>query len=214
MSEWLVVAWALSAGMDWRVVVLLNAALTFPLWALGGIAVHVLVHRPGTSTRSAVFCQSVGRELRAGAPLRTAIADAARAVEAEPISVSLESGSLLEEVIPELRVEFPEIGQEIGALLTAVAETGSAAAPLFQELGDLALARVESTEEIRVATSPARASIAVLVGLPTLYIGYQLSTGAIGNLLRNPAQQGVALLGMGLAGAGLLLSVLLVKRAL
>ncbi|MEX1093175.1 MAG: hypothetical protein WEF28_08470, partial [Acidimicrobiia bacterium] len=159
MSEWLVVAWALSAGMDWRVIVLLFASLTFPLWALGGIAFHVLVHRPGTSTRSAVFCQSVGRELRTGATLRTAIADAARAVEAEAISRSFDSGSLLEEIIPELRAEFPEIGQEIGALVAAVAETGSAAAPMFQELGDLALARVETTEEIRVATSPARASI-------------------------------------------------------
>ena len=214
MSEWLVVAWAVSAGMDRRVVLLLLAALIFPLWALGGIAVHVLVHRPGTSTRSAVFCQSVGRELRSGAPLRTAIADAARAVEAEAISASLDSGNLLDEVIPELRAEFPEIGQEIGALVAAVAETGSAAAPLFQELGDLALARVETSEEIRVATSPARASIAVLVGLPALYIGYQLSTGAIGDLLGNPAQQGVALVGMGLAGAGLLVSVLLVRRAM
>lgn len=214
MSEWLFVGWALSAGVDLRVILLLLVAMSFPLWALGGIAIHVLVHRPGTSTRSAVFCQAVGRELRTGAPLRTAIADAARAVEAESIGASLESGSLLEEVIPDLREEFPEIGQEIGALVAAVAETGSAAAPLFQELGDLALARVETTEEIRVATSPARASIAVLVGLPTLYVAYQLSTGAIGDLLGNPAQQGVALVGLGLASAGLLASVLLVRGAL
>lgn len=214
MSEWLVIAWALSAGMDLRVVVLLVAAFSFPLWVLGGVAVHVLVHRPGTSTRSAVFCQSVGRELRTGSSLRSAIADAARAVEAESISESLDSGGLLEDVIPELRTEFPEIGQEVGAVVAAVAETGSAAAPLFQELGDLALAKVETTEEIRVATSPARASIAVLVGLPALYIGYQLSTGAIGDLLGDPTQQGIAVVGMGLAGAGLLVSVLLVRRAL
>ncbi|MGF1616475.1 MAG: type II secretion system F family protein [Acidimicrobiia bacterium] len=214
MSEWLVVAWALSAGMDWRVIALLLASLFFPLWTLAAIAVHVLAHRPGTSTRSALFCQSVGRELRTGSPLRAAIADAARALEAHTISASLDSGSLLEEVIPELRAEFPEIGQEIGALVSAIAETGSAAAPLFQELGDLALARVEATEEIRVATSPARASIAVLVGLPALYVGYRLSTGAIGDLLGDPAQQAVALVGMGLTGAGLLVSVLLVRRAL
>ncbi len=214
MSEWLVVAWALSAGMDWRVVALLLASLIFPLWALAGLAIHVLANRPGTSTRSALFCQAVGRELRSGAPLRGAIAEAARSVEAHAISGSLDSGSLLEDVIPDLRAEFPEIGQEIGALVAAIAETGSAAAPLFQELGDLALARVETTEDIRVATSPARASIAVLVGLPALYIGYQLSTGAIGDLLGDPAQQGVALVGIGLAGAGLLVSVLLVRRAL
>lgn len=214
MSEWFVVVFALSAGMDWRVVLLLCAALFYPLLTLGGIAGHVLVHRPGTSTRSAVFCQSVARELRTGSSLRAAISDAARTVEASAISESLDSGSLLVDVIPELRNEFPEIGQEIGALVVAVAETGSAAAPLFQELGDLALARIETTEEIKVATSPARASVAVLVGLPVLYIGYQLSTGAIGDLLGNPAQQGVAVVGIVLTGAGLLASVLLVRRAL
>lgn len=214
MSEWLVVAWALGAGMDWRVVVILLASLLFPFWALAAIGVHVVVRRPGTSTRSAVFCQSVARELRTGAPLRDAIADAARAVEAGEISRSLDSGNLLEDIIPELRAEFPEVGQEIGALAASVAETGSAAAPLFQELGDLALARVETAEEIRVATSPARASVAVLVGLPILYIGYQLSTGAIGDLLGDPAQQGVAFVGIALAGAGLVVSALLVRRAL
>lgn len=214
MSEWLVVAWAVLAGLDWRVVGILLIALVYPLWAMAGIVVHVFVHRPGTSTRSAVFCQSVGRELRTGASLRVAIAEAARTVEAESISSALDSGRLLEEVIPALGAEFPEVGQEIRALVAAVAETGSAAAPLFQELGDLALARVETNEEVRVATSPARASVAVLVGLPTLYIGYQLSTGAIGDLLGNPAQQGVALVGIGLAGVGLLVSVLLVRRAL
>jgi hypothetical protein len=214
MSEWLVVAWALSAGMDYRVIALLLASLVFPFWALAGVAVHVLTQRPGTSTRSALFCQSVGRELRTGASLRAAIADGARAVEAHTISGSLDTGSLLVDVIPDLKAEFPEIGQEIGALVSAIAETGSAAAPLFQELGDLALALVETTEEIRVATSPARASIGVLVGLPALYIGYRLSTGAIADLLGNPAQQGVALVGMGLAGAGIVTSVLLVRSAL
>jgi Flp pilus assembly protein TadB len=214
MSRWFVIAWALSAGMDLRVVVLLCAALFFPLLTLGGVAGHVLVHRPRTSTRSAVFCQSVGRELRTGSSLRAAIADAARAVEATAISDSLDSGSLLVDVVPEMRSEFPEIGQEIGALVVAVAETGSAAAPLFQELGDLALARIETTEEVKVATSPARASVAVLVGLPTLYIGYQLSSGAIGDLLGDPAQQGVALVGLVLTVTGLLASVLLVRRAL
>jgi hypothetical protein len=52
------------------------------------------------------------------------------------------------------------------------------------------------------------------VGLPTLYIGYQLSSGAIGDLLGDPAQQGVALVGLVLTVTGLLASVLLVRRAL
>lgn len=214
MSEWLVVAWALVAGVDWRVTAILLAAFVFPLWALAGVVVHVVLNRRPPSTRSAVFCQSVAGELRTGASLRVAIAEAARSVEAVAISRALDSGSLLSEIVPEMKTEFPEIGREIGALVTAVSETGSAAAPLFQELGDLALAQVETTEEIKVAASPARASATVLVGLPVLYIGYQLSTGAIGGLLGDPAQQGIALVGMGLAGAGLAVSFFLVRRAL
>lgn len=214
MSEWLVVAWALVAGVDWRVTAILFASFVFPLGALAGVVLHVALNRPTPSTRSAVFCQSVAGELRTGASLRGAITEAARSVEAVAISRSLDSGRLLGEMIPDMKTEFPEIGPEIGALVSAVSETGSAAAPLFQELGDLALAQVETTEEIRVAASPARASATVLVGLPVLYLGYQLSTGAIADLLGDPAQQGIALVGMGLAGAGLAVSFFLVRRTL
>jgi Flp pilus assembly protein TadB len=116
-------------------------------------------------------------------------------------------------VVASLRREFPEIGNEIGPLVEAVAEAGSAAAPLFQELGELALSQVEVTEEIRVATAPARASALVLVGLPVAYLSYQLSTGAITDLLGNPAQQGIAVAGVILAGGGLVASLMLVRKA-
>jgi len=46
-----------------------------------------------------------------------------------------------------------------------------------------------------------------------IYLGHQLSTGAIADVLGNPAQQGVATAGVLLAGIGLVASVLLVRKA-
>jgi Flp pilus assembly protein TadB len=213
MSELLVISWAIVAGMDRRVIAILGVAMLLPYLAIAAIGIHALLNRPGTSTRSAVFCESVARELRSGASLRVAIGEAAGSVGAGDVSKALESGALLIDVVADLRHEFPEIGHEIEVLVAAVADAGSAAAPLFQELGDLALSQVEMTEEIRVATAPARASALVLVGLPVVYLGHQLSTGAIADVLGNPAQQGVAAAGALLAGIGLVASLSLVRRA-
>jgi Flp pilus assembly protein TadB len=213
MFEVLVISWALAAGMDLRVIAILGVSLFLPFLAFGVIGLHALLNRPRTSIRSAVFCESVARELRSGASLREAIDEAARVVDAGEVSASLKSGALLTDVVASLRGEFPEIGNEIGPLVEAVAEAGSAAAPLFQELGELALSQVEVTEEIRVATAPARASALVLVGLPVAYLSYQLSTGAITDLLGNPAQQGIAVAGVILAGGGLVASLMLVRKA-
>jgi Flp pilus assembly protein TadB len=214
MSEMLVISWALAARVDLRVVAILWVSMFLPFLAIAAIGIHTLLNRSKPSTRSAVFCESVARELRSGASLRVAIGEAARGVGARDIWMALESAALLSSVVADLKYEFPEIGQEIEVLVTAVAEAGSAAAPLFQELGDLALSQVEMTEEIRAATAPARASALVLVGLPVVYLGHQLSTGAIGDLLGNPAQQGVAAVGVLLAGVGLGASLLMVRKAI
>jgi Flp pilus assembly protein TadB len=213
MSELLVISWAVVAGVDRRVVAILGVAMLLPFLAMAAIGIHALLNRPRTSTRSAVFCESVARELRSGASLRVAIGEAAGSVGARDVLKALDSGALLIDVVADLRHEFPEIGHEIEVLVAAVADAGSAAAPLFQELGDLALSQVEMTEEIRTATAPARASALVLVGLPVVYLGHQLSTGAIADVLGNPAQQSVAVAGVLLAGIGLVASLLLVRKA-
>jgi hypothetical protein len=73
MFEVLVISWALAAGMDLRVIAILGVSLFLPFLAFGVIGLHTLLNRPRTSTRSAVFCESVARELRSGASLRVAI---------------------------------------------------------------------------------------------------------------------------------------------
>jgi Flp pilus assembly protein TadB len=94
-----------------------------------------------------------------------------------------------------------------------VAGSGGSSASLFDELGDLALAQIEIAEEIRVGTSPARSSAAVLIGLPVVYLTYQVGTGRVQDLLTRPLQQGLATVGIALVLVGTAVSLWLVRRA-
>lgn len=212
MPELFLIAAAVLAGLDWRAVALVALSLLLPVWALVLVGLHILRSRRRDSTRSAVFCQSVVRELRSGAPFRTALAEAARVVGAEQVTALAESGEPLSDLATPLAQQFPEIGDEIAAIVEAVSRSGAPAGSLFEELGDLALAHVEMSEEVRVATAPARASALVLIGLPAAYLGYQLSRGDTG-LFATGSQRLVAGVGVALVGLGLSIAVLLVRRS-
>lgn len=212
MIEGLLLALGLIAGIDWRVLSLLGVVFWSPVIALLGLVVHIFRNRPGPSMRTAVFCQSVARELRAGAALRGALGNAAASVDATSVLQLLQAGETFDIIVPVLTTEFSEVGLELGTVVDSVATSGAASAPLFEELGDLALAQMEMAEEIRVATAPARASALVLVGLPMLYLGYQLHSGRIGDLLSQPVQQGLTLVGWALALAGMAVSYLIVRK--
>lgn len=214
MSEALVISWALVAGLDWRVTVILACSLAFPVFGLAAVAIHVMRNRGGTSTAAAVFCHSTARELRSGATLRSALADSARVIGMEQVADDLDRGAPLGSVIPGLASGIPEVEAEVAALVAGVAGAGSASAALFEELGDLALAHVEMVEETRAATAPARASALVLIGLPLAYLGYVFSNEGLGDLLADPAQAGMALAGGGLAGLGLFVGWWLVRWSL
>lgn len=207
------VAWALLVGVDWRVVTLIAVSLYLPVWALGAVFVHSLYNREKQASGSAVFCQSVARELRSGASLRGALTEASRAAGLVETTRLLEEGEPLGKVLPDYASSFPDIGSELAVVSGVAAETGVAAANLFDELGDLALAQIEMSEEVRVAAAPARASALVLVGLPTAYLGYQVGSGEAAELMADPVQRVLALVGIALVGAGLGLGILLIRRS-
>lgn len=214
MAESVLVVTALVAGVDLRVTAILALALAYPVLGLLAIVIHVLRSRGGESTRSAVFCHSVARELRAGATMRSALAGAARVVGLDDVADDLDRGHALAGILPTLGAALPEIESELVVLVEGVASSGSMSASLFDELGDLALAHVEMNEEIRMATAPARASAVVLIGLPVAYLGYRFANGDFGGLLSDPTHAVVAFSGLALALAGLVLGWLLVRWAL
>ena len=213
MIEGLVIAAALSAGVDLRVVAILGIALLFPIWALGGVLALVLRNRRRTSTRPAIFCHAVARELRAGATLRAALLSACASA-----GIELEAdGDLvvsLADLTGVLARAIPVISEELVALVTSADESGVASAALFEELGDLAMAHVELEEELRIATAPARASALVLLGLPVAFIGYQVSSGSLPPLFGGGPQSAIALIGAALAASGVTIGFLMVRRVL
>ncbi len=213
MFEALLVLVAINAGVDLRVAALLAMAVWFPLLSLFPLAIHIYRSRPGRDTRAAMFCQAVAREIRAGASLRAGLEGAAQIVAAPEISNGIAHGNTIEQLLPTLRREFPEVGVELTSVVQSVAVSGAPSAPLFDELGDLALAQVEMAEEIKVASAPARASALVLVGLPIAYLGYQVGAGRLQTLTARPIQQGLASIGLALVVVGIVASFWLVRRA-
>lgn len=214
MSEAILVVSALLAGIDLRVIAMLALALTYPVLGLAAVVAHVMRSGGGEPTRSAVFCHSVARELRAGETIRSALAGAAHVAGLGDVAEDLERGLPLSEVLPVLGAGMPEIDDELVVLVEGVASSGSRSAALFDELGDLALAQVEMSEEIRMATTPARASSLVLIGLPFAYLTYRFSDGDFSVLLSDPTHTVIAVAGLVLVLTGLAMGWLLVRWAL
>lgn len=211
MKELLVVGLAVGAGVDLRVVGALSFAILFPVWALVAVLFHVTRSKSSPSIRSAVFCQTVSRELLSGTSLRWALAAAAWDGQIDEVYRAVDSGEGWEEVGVLLEREFSDIGTELALVVKSVAASGSQSGSLFAELGDLALAQVEMAEEIRVATAPARSSAMILIGLPILYLGYQFKSGQLGELLALESSRGLAGIGLILFLLGIGVSFALVR---
>lgn len=211
MADLSLVAFAVFLGMDWRVVALLSLALLAPTWAALAIGLHVIKSRRRSTTSGAFFCQTVARELRAGASLRWALASASRLSGLEPVGDALENGEPWDRIVPHLTGPFPDIGSELGVVIESVSASGAYSSQLFEDLGEIALGQLEAGEEIRIATASARASATVLIGLPVLYLLYQTQSGNLNNLLGRSGSGALALAGLGLALAGIAVSILLVR---
>jgi len=210
---WFLIAVGVGLGVDWRHLGLLLLTVVAPLPAACLIAVHWWRARPGLSMRAAQFCEAVSGELRAGATLRTGLEKAAISVGAIELARLCRLGASTHEIAREARVEFTEIGPELGALLTRADEIGISPAALFDEIGGLALAQVEVAHEVAIASAPARATGAVLLIAPLLAAGWAVTRGELEPFLRQPAQRAAALLGLALVAAGLALSIVILRRS-
>jgi len=209
----LLIAAGIALGIEWRRLAILLLALIAPVPMAGLVAVHWWRARPGLSLRAARFCEAVSGELRAGASLRGGLEKAALSVEAWELAERCQAGAPLEEIAGKARLEFSEIGPELGALLARADGLGVSPAALFDEIGDLALAEVEVAHEVSIASAPARATGAVLLIVPLLAVGWVLTRGDLEPYLRHPAQRAAVLIGLALVLVGLVASILILRRA-
>jgi hypothetical protein len=210
---WVFIALALAGGVDWRRVALLALVVAAPFPMAGVVTALWWRARPALSMRATRFCEAVSGELRAGASLRASVEAAAASVEAIEISRYCRKGAPMSQIARLANSEFSEIGPELGTLLARADGLGVSPAALFDEIGALALAQVEVAHEVSIASAPARTTGAVLLLVPILAIGWAFTRGRLDGLLRQPAQRAAILTGLALVCTGIILSVLILRRA-
>ena len=212
MISALLLGWGVVLGLDHRRAALLFLVLIAPVPVAGLLAIHAWRSRPQVSTRAAVFCEAVAGELRSGASLRYALERAAASVGAPILEEMTGAGAPLAEIGRRAEVEFAEIGLELGAVIDRLSRLGSPAAPLFDEIGALALAQVEVAHEIATASAPARATAVVLLLVPLAAIGSVTMNGQLGGYLSTPPQRVSAVIGLSLVTLGIGAAVAILRR--
>jgi hypothetical protein len=211
--SWVFVAAGLAAGADWRRLILLALVLAFPAPAIAALGVHWWRQRLPVSMRGAGFCDAVSSEMRAGASFRFAVTTAARSVDADVVSDLCRTGAPMATVAAAARLEFPEIGDELGSLLARSEGRGVSPASLFDEIGTLALAQAEVAREVATASAPAKATGAVLLLAPLAAIISTAGRGGFDLYLAQPTQRVAASLGALLVTIGLGATILILRRA-
>lgn len=208
---WAMLAIGLALDADWRRLALLAAVLAAPIPALLLVGTHWWRSRPDQSMRAPWFCDAVAGEIRAGSTVRLALETAARSVDASRIADLCSADAAMDEIADAARVEFPEIGAELGALVARAQRLGVTPAALFDELGSLGLARVEVLHEVATATAPAKAASVVLLAVPMVALAIVIGRGDIDSYLAQPAQRSAALIGLALTLVGLSAAALMLR---
>jgi Flp pilus assembly protein TadB len=211
MIELLALAVALAAGIDVRRVGLLAITLYLPVVVVGMAAISMWRARRDAEDRSALFCEAVASELRAGSPLREALSAAGASVRGSYRAA--DPGSSIDEIARALGDEFEDVGVELEMTIKTAARAGSRAADLFDEIGSVAIARSEISHEVRVGSSPARATAIVFVSVPVIYLVIQARSGTMTGLLAAPEQRIAGVAGLLLFMAGIVSAALLMWRA-
>lgn len=203
MIEALGLAVLVVSGVDlWRVGVL-GAALHFPVLVLLLAGVIAWKARVETAGRSALFCEGVASEMRSGAPMRQALIAAA-----ESVGVALPTAPGLEpipisELGDRLAGEFPDIARELALVVRFTGRSGARSSDLFDEIGSLAIAKEEIAREVQVASSPARATAAVFLVAPLVYLLWRAWQGGLSELVSSGDQRIAATAGLALFLTGL-----------
>jgi hypothetical protein len=205
---------AFAMGVEIRRLLILAGAVYLPLPCAGAIALLAWKSRSDHQHVSALFCEGVAAELRAGATLRDSLVTAATSVGRDMSALTGNATAVpIGEVAIQISEGFPDIAQEVRLTVLNAATSGSDAADLFDEIGSLAMSKAEIRHEVRVATAPARATALFLVGAPVIYVTNRLSSGGLEQLIASTSQRVVTLIGLGLFTLGVLTTALLVWRA-
>ena len=143
------------------------------------------------------FYAAVHSELRAGASLRRAVAEAATAQDCRALA-AVKAGALggasIAEIAGSLQ-SLPSGGRRAAMALQIAAQTGGRAADVFLRLADRAAPAADIARQRRTLTTQSRLSAAVVAGLPVAWLAFG-GVGRLGDLI---SSGGALLAGVGLA---------------
>lgn len=158
------------------------------------------------------FLGLIASELNSGASPRSALVMAGRqqdAVEPGYLSRLAASGQSGLQISHALREALPLNGRLAGAAWALASEAGAPAAPVIAHLQMRAAERGRLQRERRALTAQARATAWLIAGLPPTLFVFLVITGRVSSGPSVP----VALIGLALQAAGMVVVALMLRRA-
>jgi tight adherence protein B len=212
-------AWGLAAGVPLVVLAALAVGIYQPVLALVGLVAALVLTRTRLHPRGSesAFLQAVAAELRSGAAVRVAIADAAErmpSLSLTRVARLARAGRPLDELAVHLRSALSRNGTLVAAAVRIAGRTGGKIADTFDELALIAGEDMELRGETRAATAQARLSAWIVGGIPVAYLAYTAASGRLSALVDTGAV-GIGVLGVGgtLLIAGVVTVIAIVRRA-
>jgi tight adherence protein B len=214
---------AMASGLAARVPLVVLAAIALavyqPVIALVAVAAVVVLERSRRrqGDDEGAFLQAVASEMRSGAAVRVAIADAASRVPSLPLARTARlarAGRPLDEIADSIRSHLPRSGLLTAAAIRIAGVTGGRIADTFDELALIAAEDMEMRGETRAATAQARISAWIVGGIPVAYTAYAIVSGRLAALISIGATGvGVLCVGGALLVSGVLGVVAIARKA-
>jgi tight adherence protein B len=190
-----------------------------PVFALLGLCAVVVFERTRLSQGEdeGAFLQAMASELRSGAAVRMAIADAADRVPSLPLAQAARlarAGRPLDELASTLEGALTRNGALTAAAVRIAGRTGGKVADTFDELALIAGEDLELQGEARAATAQARLSAWIVGGIPVAYLVYATASGRLSALVETgTVGMGVLIVGGALLIGGVVGVIAVVGRA-
>ena len=198
---------ALVAGVRPLGIAAAGLAVVSPVWFLLAVAAwagYSWTVRSRAANRSddeAALLRALSAELRSGASLRPALAEASQSVPALDLAASVRlatAGMPMGSVGAELEGALPENGRLVAAAFRLSSWSGARVAAVFENLASRAAAAADLRRERGAATVQARLSAAI-VGVAPLTLSVLLfATGRV-SIPSGVGAFGVAVVGLGLS---------------
>jgi tight adherence protein B len=216
-------AGALALGVPSLMIAIAAVAAIEPRLVLVGAAVWGVVatlRRRATSITpddEATLFRAMAAELRSGASLRSALAEAAHRVPQiqldRPVRFAA-AGMQMAEIAEAIELQLPENGRLAAAAFRLSDWSGARVADTFDGLAERAAATAELARERRAATAQARLS-ALIVGIaPLAFTVLLVTTGRGAGLVAHGGLGWLVLgVGLGLEMLGLIAVAAIVRRA-